>query len=278
MSKLGLIHYNYASSSLDDFLKFTSETGFGYVELQIGDVWSLETDNPEKNAETVRKQVESYGLQVSALAAGNDFVVLEEKAIQAQVARMERIAGIAKRLGTSVLRTEGGSPKDAVPESRWVEAMAECLTRCLEFTEANEIYLAVDNHGLVTNDGDLQVELFERVGSKHVGANLDTMNYRWAGHDLTTVSRYYEIVAPYTLHTHLKDGTGSRGNYRGEALGEGEIDLHKAIRCLKKAGYDGVWCCEYEGRENDGTGQRKSFAWMQTHLQRKKQQIESSPR
>ena len=266
MSKLGLIHYNYASSSLDDFLKFTSETGFNYVELQIGDVWNSETANPEQNAEAVRKQVEGYGLQVSALAAGNDFVLLEEEAIRSQVDRMERIAGLAKLLGTSVLRTEGGAAKDAVPESRWIEAMAGCLTRCLEFAERHGVYLAVDNHGIVTNDGDLQVELFERVGSKYVGANMDTMNYRWAGHDLETVGRYYEIVAPYTLHTHLKDGTGSRGDYRGEALGEGEIDLAKAIQCLREAGYDGVWCCEYEGRENDGTGQRKSFSWMQANL------------
>ena len=266
MPKLGLIHYNYASKSLDDFLKFTSETGFGYVELQIGDVWNSEVENPEQNAEAVRAQVEGYGLQVSALAAGNDFVLLEEDAVSSQVARMERIAGLAKRLGCSVLRTEGGAAKDAVPESRWVEAMAGCLTRCLEFAERDEVYLAVDNHGIVTNDGDLQVELFERVGSKYVGANMDTMNYRWAGHDLETVGRYYEIVAPYTLHTHLKDGTGSRGDYRGEALGEGEIDLAKAIRCLREVGYAGVWCCEYEGRENDGTGQRKSFAWMQANL------------
>ena len=266
MPKFGLIHYNYASKSLDDFLKFTSETGFGYVELQISDVWHAETADAEKNAELVRQQVESYGLQVSALAAGNDFVVLEEATIRAQVERMERIAGIAKRLGTSVLRTEGGAPKEAVPESRWVEAMAGCLTRCLEFAERHDVYLAVDNHGLVTNDGDLQVELFERVASKRVGANMDTMNYRWAGHELETVGRYYEIVAPWTLHTHLKDGTGSRGDYRGEALGEGEIELGKAIRCLKAAGYEGVWCCEYEGRENDGTGQRKSFAWMQANL------------
>ena len=79
MSKLGLIHYNYASKSLDDFLKFTSETGFSYVELQIGDVWNSDVANPEHNAEVVRAQVEGYGLQVSALAAGNDFVVLEEE-------------------------------------------------------------------------------------------------------------------------------------------------------------------------------------------------------
>ncbi len=266
MSKLGLIHYNYAGNSLEDFLKFTSDTGFGYVELAVGTVWNADTDDPEKNAEKVRELVESYGLQVSALGAGNDFVVLEEEAIRQQVERMERIAGLAKRVGTSILRTEGGAMKDAVPQDRWVEAMAECLTRCLEFAERDDVYLAVDNHGLVTNDGDLQVELFEKVGSKHVGANMDTMNYRWAGHDLETVGRYYEIIAPFTLHTHLKDGTGSRGNYRGEALGEGEIDLAKAIRCLRDAGYDGVWCCEYEGRENDGTGQRKSYAWMQENL------------
>ena len=116
MPKFGLIHYNYASKSLDDFLKFTSETGFGYVELQISDVWHAETADAEKNAELVRQQVAAYGLQVSALAAGNDFVVLEEAAIRAQVKRMERIAGLAKRLGTSILRTEGGAPKETVPE------------------------------------------------------------------------------------------------------------------------------------------------------------------
>ena len=108
MSKLGLIHYNYASKSLDDFLKFTSETGFSYVELQVGTVWNSETADPEKNAEAVRAQVEGYGLQVSALAAGNDFVLLEEDAICAEVERMERIGKLAKLVGTSILRTEGG--------------------------------------------------------------------------------------------------------------------------------------------------------------------------
>ncbi|MCH8294887.1 sugar phosphate isomerase/epimerase [Candidatus Poribacteria bacterium] len=266
MSKLGLVHYNFASSSLDDFLKFVSQTGYSYVELQAGDVWGRNIDNPEQNAESIREQVESYGLQVSAFAAGNDFVVLEEELIRAQVNRMRRITGLAKILGAPVIRTEGGSPKDSVPESRWLEAMAGCLSRCVEFAEKEEIYFAVDNHGVVTNDGNLQVELFERVGSKYVGANLDTMNYRWFGHDLETVGKFYEIIAPYTLHIHLKDGSGARGDYRGEALGEGEIDLTKAIHCLKEAGYDGVWCCEYEGRENDGTGQKKSYEYMVANL------------
>jgi len=268
--KIGVIHYNFPGYSFTDFLKYASQTGYGYVELSTGgDVWGRGADNPERKAESVRKEVESFGLKVSALSAENDFIVLEEEAVKAQVERMGRVCRLARILGADVIRTEGGSPKDSVPKERWVEAMAGCLTRCIGFAEKNDVRLAVDNHGHVTNDGDLQVELFQRVGSERVGANMDTMNYRWAGHSLDKIAHFYEIVAPYTFHTHMKDGTGSLREYRGAALGEGEIDLKHAIKCLKDAGYDGAYCAEYEGPEGADTGFRgykKCFEWLKANL------------
>jgi sugar phosphate isomerase/epimerase len=264
--KIGVIHYNFPGYSFTDFLKYASQTGYGYVELSAADVWGKGVDNPENKAEEVRKEVESFGLKVSALSAGNDFIVLEEEEVKAQVERMGRICGLARILGADVIRTEGGRPKDSVPEDRWVEAMAGCLTRCIGFAEKSDVRLAVDNHGHVTNDGDLQIELFQRVNSEHVGANMDTMNYRWAGHSLDKIAHFYEIVAPYTFHTHMKDGTGSLREYRGAALGEGEINLAYAVKCLKDAGYDGVYCAEYEGREGSDVGYRKCFEWMKANL------------
>jgi sugar phosphate isomerase/epimerase len=270
MKKIGVIHYNFPGYSFADFLKYVKETGFGYIEyLQINNILGRDVDNPQKKAESVRKEVESYGLKISALSAGNDFIVLDEETIKAQVARMGKVCEIARILGADAIRTEGGSPKDSVPKDRWVEAMAECLKRCVDSAEKNDVRLAVDNHGHVTNDGDLQVELFQRVGSDRVGANMDTMNYRWAGHSLDEIAHYYEIVAPYAFHIHMKDGTGSLGNYRGAALGEGEIDLKHAVKCLKDAGYDGVWCAEYEGPEGADTGflgYKKCFQWMNANL------------
>ncbi|RKY60834.1 MAG: hypothetical protein DRP95_03755 [Candidatus Latescibacterota bacterium] len=118
---------------------------------------------------------------------------------------------------------------------------------------------------MITNDAELQVEVFRRVGSDLVGANLDTMNYRWFGHSLETVRKFYEIIAPYVLHTHMKDGIGAREQYRGTALGEGEVDLEWAIRCLKDAGYQGVWCVEYEGKE-PVEGYRKGLEYLRAHL------------
>jgi sugar phosphate isomerase/epimerase len=93
------------------------------------------------------------------------------------------------------------------------------------------------------------------------------MNYRWFGHDVATCNRFYEMMAPHTLHTHLKDGFGSRENYKGAALGDGEIDLQHALTCLRKAGYNGVFCAEYEGPETQGGfGYRKCCEWMRVNL------------
>ncbi len=265
MQKIGLIHYNFPGS-LEDFLRYASENGFEYVEVQFRDVWPEGEENPERRAGEVRKLLDRYGLKASALSAGNDFVYLDEEPIKAQVRRMERLCKFAKILGTDILRTEGGRPKPDVPQERWAEAIAGCLRRCVEeFGEREGCRFAVDNHGLITNDAELQVEVFRRVGSDLVGANLDTMNYRWFGHSLETVRRFYEIIAPYVLHTHMKDGIGAREQYRGTALGEGEVDLEWAIRCLKDAGYQGVWCVEYEGKE-PVEGYRKGLEYLRAHL------------
>jgi sugar phosphate isomerase/epimerase len=267
VAKIGVIHYNLPRFTLDGFIKYAKLAGFDYVELQSRDVWMPDTASPEEEAKKVRKMCDDAGITVSAFAAQNDFVLLDETTIKAQVERMKRICQLALILGTHVIRTEGGAAKDAVPKEKWVDAMAGCLSRCVPFIEKDDVKLAVDNHGYVTNDGDLQIKLFKKVGSKNVGSNLDTMNYRWAGHSLEAISRFYEIIAPHVFHTHMKDGRGCGKEYRGAALGEGEIDLAKAARCLKAAGYQGVYCAEYEGRaEPQEVGYWKCANWLKANI------------
>ena len=262
----GMIHYNAPGATLEEFLDYVSDAGFKYVELAAADVWPKDESDPEQRAERVQRGLEKRVLRASALAVGNDFAVLEDDAVHAQVARMKRFCGLALLVGTNVLRTEGGAPKESVPEDRWVEAIAGCLVRCREFIEPMGVRLAVDNHGFITNDADLQLEVLRRVNSRNVGVNLDTMNYRWFGKDLKTLDRYYAMVAPHVFHTHLKDGRGARAEYVGTALGEGEINLAHAVACLKKAGYKGVWCAEYEGREDKAEGYHKCLAWMRQNI------------
>ena len=263
----GLIHYNAPGDTLEEFLDFVQDAGFDCVELATADVWPQDEHHPEARAAKVAQMLKDRGLIASALQAGNDFCVDKESAIVAQVTRMERVCHCAQLLGTDTLRTDGGWPGDD-PRSaaEWVPWMVECFSRCLDFIEPLGLKLAIDNHGYVTNEWPIQLMIYEQVNSPFLGANLDTMNYRWFGHPVEKLHEIYEAIAPHVMHTHFKDGTGSRENYVGTVLGEGEIPLDWAIECLHKAEYEGPWTAEYEGPRDDGTGYRQCLAWLKEHV------------
>ncbi|MGI6566783.1 MAG: sugar phosphate isomerase/epimerase [Firmicutes bacterium] len=267
MAKLGVVHYNFPGD-LEAFLDFAAEAGFEYTELLAEDVWKKEQSYEEAvaSARRVRALLDQRGIKVSALAAQNDFLVTSQEDMEFQVERLKQVCRLADVLGTRLLRVDGGWPKEGVPKERWVELMVEGFGRCRDFVEKEDFKFALDNHGLVTNDADLQIELLEAVGSKNIGANLDTMNYRWAGHPLEKVNEFYEKIAPWVLHVHMKDGQNSLADYEGTALGEGELDLHWAVECLKRVDYQGVWCVEYEGKTDHAEGFRKGLEWLKSNL------------
>jgi sugar phosphate isomerase/epimerase len=267
MAKLGFIHYNWPGFSFDEFLRFAQDTGAQYVELQLTDVCEGDNFDPERAAQ-VRGQVESYGLKVSALAARNDFLQSDPDAVAFQVDRMRRVGLLAQILcDEPILRSEGGAPKDDVPRELWGDALYECFARCTDWADELGVTLAIDNHGIVTNDGDLLIALLKRLNHPRIGSNLDTMNFRWADNSIENCNRFYAELAPFVKHTHLKDGSGAFKEYRGAALGEGEIDLQHALTCLKNANYNGVYLAEYEGKETEGAvGYRKCIEWMKANI------------
>ena len=181
---------------------------------------------------------------------------------------MRTVAEVTRILDDeAVIRSEGGSANPAVPEDRRLEAMIGCFTQCQDFLDELQVDLAVDNHGVVTNDGAIITALMKRLDHPRIGSNLDTMNFRWFGNDVAACNAIYADLAPYVKHVHLKDGMGARENYQGRALGDGEIDLGWALDCLRKAGYAGAYAAEYEGPETaGGVGYAKCLSWMKEHV------------
>jgi len=263
-AKIGVIHYNWPGYDLEGFAARASEIGYTSTELQIGDIWDGESAEGEKSAEAARALLEKHGMVASSVAAGNDFIQADPADLEAQIERYKYVCQIIPHVGTDLVRSDGGWNRAGnVPEDQWDGMIVESFKRVADFLEDFDVRVSLDNHGLSTNDGDWQLSLIERVGSKRIGVNVDTMNYRWYGHDLDKIDHFYEILAPYVFSTHMKDGTGSRGEYKGAALGEGEINLAHAVKCFKEAGYDGPWTAEYEGPEAEGgVGYEKCYKWL----------------
>jgi len=248
--KIGVIHYHFSRPDLAWFLEWAAAHGCGYVEIERPDIWNGQ-EEPEKTVEKVRGLLAANRLSVSQVTARNDFLQKTREAWQAQVTLIEKMCKLVKLLGYNQLRIDGGWPKEGVAENTHKELIISGIKAAVEIAERENVFLALDNHGQVTNNYLFQLEIFRTIGSKFLGANVDTMNYRWYGYQVGELPAIFEAIAPYALHTHMKDGVGSLQDYQGKALGKGEVPLTSAVSALKKAGYRGVWCAECEDPAND---------------------------
>lgn len=239
MEKIGVIFYNFSFQNLEDFFKWCVENGVEYAEIY------------NKYLEDAKRLISRYDVKISQVTAGNDFVQKTKEDFEKQVKMVGELCKKIKDVGCNQIRIDGGWPKEGVESSKYKEMILEGVKRVVEFAERENVYLALDNHGIITNDYQFQIEIFEKVKSKYLGANLDTMNYRWFGYPVEKLTEIYKLIAPYTLHTHLKDGIGTRENYVGKVLGEGEIPVIEAIKILKENNYKGVWCIECEDKNKE---------------------------
>jgi sugar phosphate isomerase/epimerase len=249
MEKIGVIAYNFSFQNLEDIFIWCKENSVEYIEISRRDL--------EKAPELIKK----YNIKVSQVSAGNDFLQKTREEFLKQVELMNELCKKVKDIGCNIIRMDGGWPKEGVESKDYKKLIIEGVKRSVEFAEKENVYLALDNHGITTNDYEFQLETFENIKSEHLGANLDTMNYRWYGYPVEKLIEIYKLISPYALHTHLKDGTGSRENYVGKVLGEGEIPILDAIKILKENNYKGVWCVEYEGKDKE-TGYKKCVEFL----------------
>ncbi|MFA5645234.1 MAG: sugar phosphate isomerase/epimerase family protein [Candidatus Ratteibacteria bacterium] len=264
----GVIHYNFPDFSLEQFFVFCHEQGVKYVELLASKI-IVEGEDTEKNISTFSQFLDRFGIKVSQVTACNDFLQPTEEEWNAQIAKIVEAAKIARTLGAKLLRIDGGWEKPGVEKKDYDRLITEGLKIALEATEPYGVKFALDNHGMVTNDYLYQLDLFSRIDSERLGANLDTMNYRVFGYSVEKLPEIYHAIAPYTFHTHLKDGSGRRKveGYRGAVLGKGEIPLDLVLDELAAVGYEGVLCAEYEGEElKDGIGYAQCVEWIKTKL------------
>lgn len=262
--KIGVINYNISNVSLEELFKWCKENSIEYVELQRRDVWADITKS-ENTVSEIASLIQKYGIKISQISTGSDFLQKTEDEVKKQIWMVGEMCRMVKDLGFNQLRIDGGWPKEGVEEKNYRSLIMKGVAAVTEIAEKESVYLALDNHGIVTNNYLLLLDILENIKSKHLGTNLDTMNYRWYGYKVEELPDIYRKVAPYVLHTHIKDGTGVRETYKGTVLGEGEIPLIDAIEILKKNGYNGVWCAEYEGTDG-ADGYKKCVEWLRKNI------------
>ena len=241
------------------------------VEVEVKDDLSLPgMPHPERGysiaddagIERVAADAKAAGVRIAAFCLHNSF----DQRPEFELDWVVKASRAAKALGTPVLRLDFWPRKLSGDE--FLEFAVDMGKKLVEKTEDSGVSFGVENHGEVTNQPEFLDKLLGGVGSKRFGLTLDTGNFYWFGHTLSSLYEIYQTLAPRVHHTHMKSikyPEVSREKRRARGweyakyncpIYEGDIDFAKVIAILKKAGYKNALCIEDESLGKVQNGER----------------------
>lgn len=250
---VNLEYVRHADKSFAYGIKTAGQLGFRWVEpcflmgrclLSNGGychVTSLDTDPKE-----ILDLCAAAGVKISGLSSHSDLLNPEWGVLYAR-----RGVRYARALGVNIVQiTEDMYPPKWMTEQDAYDTMRINLRAIAETCAENSVYLGIEPHGPYTARIKSLTRILELVDSPWIRVNYDSGNTFLSGEDPYAM---LEAVADKVVHVHAKDisrqqADAERGKVTGTAVGcacgDGEIDWHRIVKRLKRAGYKGVLSVE----------------------------------
>ncbi len=237
--------------SFEDGLKIIKEAGFESVELNVDEkVISLESE--EKQVKKVKEKVESVGLEISSLLAGQFWKYpltsgnpeIRKKGEEILIKSLK----ICNWLGTDALLVVPGVVGTDWMESERVrydiayERSFESIKKCVSVAEDMGVCICVENVWNKFLLSPIEMKNFvESFNSEFVKVYFDVGNVLISGYP----EDWIRILGKLIKRVHLKDFKKSVGNINGFCdLLEGDVNWPEVIKALKEIGYDGYLTAE----------------------------------
>lgn len=241
--------------SVLDFIDYAKSISLDGVEL-LDFYWK----DQEKEIEEVLAAVKKHNLKVSAYDVTNNFVKAssEERAIE--VEKVKDGIRVAKQLGTNIVRVFCGDLHGELTYADGQDWIVEGLKQCAGLAEKEQIYLAIENHGILAGKSEQVEEIIAKVNSAYVKSTFDTGNFLLV-HEET--QNAFDRLKDKIVHVHFKDfrekvpsdqvnGFRSTQGVQliGTVPGDGQVNLSYIVQGLRDIDYQGWLSIEYEGFED----------------------------
>lgn len=240
---------------IKEFLDFAKESNVDGVEL-LDIYW----DNEDEEIDWAYDYVKKQNLVVSAYDITNDFVKDSERERQQEVQKVIDSVFTAKKLGTNVVRVFCGDLKEGYTYEDGKDWIIDGLKEAAKVAEKEQVYLAIENHGLLAGRSEQVQEIIKSVDSHYVRSTFDTGNFLLV-HESPTEA--FKRLKQDIVHVHFKDfrtkaeGEDIKGfkslegvELIGVVPGDGQVDLDEIVSGLKENQYDGWLSIEYEGKDD----------------------------
>lgn len=182
-----------------------AEIGYDAVEIVCGPTAHIRTGDPlEPQLDAVRQVLEETGLQVAAINPYGVKPLPNHAEEQDAYAFYTQLVDIAAALGAPTVNFLPGRFPDSCA-SAW-RKIVELVKPVLYYAGERDINLTIHNHENMVLDTPEKIRLIiEQVGLPNLKSLCDITNYYILGGEVGTA---VELLAPWTIHCHLKGVVG----------------------------------------------------------------------
>jgi sugar phosphate isomerase/epimerase len=238
--KLGFYTYSYIDRlklAVEPVLESVARAG--YAGIDVSATWHDDLDPalmPGEVRELYVTTATRLGLEIEAVITHLGLV----QALRDDLPlNLKGAVDVARDLGAKIATVHIGFADFLMAQTGkvWRESVAY-LKDAADYAGRHGVVIALDGvwSSFLVHSPELIVQMIEDVGSPAFRHNFDPCYLELSGHSL---DRATPLLAPYSVHAHIKDYRGRYPDFEHRIPGEGVLDHTRYLKLLSDANYDG---------------------------------------
>lgn len=179
------------------------------------------------------------GLDISGTAIRNNFCLPAGEKREAEIAHVKKWIDHSVEFGAPCIRIFAGNENKDVTDEQALPWVLECTKECCDYAGTRGVFLAIENHGYLTQTAEDVLRIVDGVNHEWLGVNLDTGNFKSDPYGNLARLAPKAITAQVKVEVRTQDGSGTE-----------PADFKRIVQILRDANYRGYVALEYEGKED----------------------------
>lgn len=238
--KLSYSTWGMQTTPIEVAVRHCAALGFHGLELTVIPGWPTDAatlDAAERRR--IRALYGDAGIELCGMSGNVPLLLDDATEADANEARFCTYLDLAAELQHPaehliVTTTTGGAPSDW--ETR-KEEIIERVGRLAEYAERHGVMIGIEPHvGAALHRPEDVIWLVEQIASPGLTIHFDISHFNVQG---IPMEESVALLAPVSLHTHVKDERGIAPDHAFLIPGEGEMDYPRYLTLMQGAGYDG---------------------------------------
>lgn len=243
--KIGYCTWGMPTVPVDTIIPFLSRLGYDGVELTVIPGYTTELrrlDAAERRR--IARMLKDHRLEQPAIAAQTSMVERDPDTAAIHWRRLTDAVDLAvdwaQDAGPPAVDTSVGGKSEEWEQLK--PLLVERMGALVRYGERRGVVIAVEPVvGTVLDTPARTLELLDAVGSPFLKLNFDISHFNVQG---IPYEESVPLLAPHTVHTHVKSERGIAPNHEVLIPGEAEFDWAGYLHLMRQHGYDGFITAE----------------------------------